>query len=161
MGMSQPILMYIDKLAAPELAKSSLPQPTLTIPFCPSSQSTRVMVRYQSRNIDDGDQSLTIHPEGTGMSTVFISYSQKDKEIAAKVRATLEANDIKVTIDSESMDPGEDIRAFIDRAIRDTQVTLSIVSRNSLSSDWVALESVGVFCRGEVSGREEVHCLQN
>ena len=79
------------------------------------------------------------------MSTVFISYSQKDKVIAVKVKATLEANDIKVTIDSESMAPGEDIRAFIDRAIRDTQVTLSIVSRNSLSSDWVALESVESF----------------
>ena len=29
------------------------------------------------------------------MSTVFISYSQKDKEVAAKVKASLEASDIK------------------------------------------------------------------
>lgn len=79
------------------------------------------------------------------MHTVFISYSQKDKEVAAKVKATLEANGIKVTIDSESMAAGGNIREFIDQAIRDTQVTLSIVSKNSLSSDWVALESVESF----------------
>jgi hypothetical protein len=42
------------------------------------------------------------------MSTVFISYSQKDKKVAAKVKATLEANGIKVTIDSESMAAGEE-----------------------------------------------------
>jgi len=50
-----------------------------------------------------------------------------------------------VTIDSESMAAGGNIREFIDQAIRNTEVTLSIVSRNSLSSDWVALESVESF----------------
>jgi hypothetical protein len=89
------------------------------------------------------------------MSTVFISYSQKDKEIAARVRATLEASGIKVTIDSESMAAGGNIREFIDQAIRDTQVTLSIVSRNSLSSDWVALESVESFAAQKYSGSED------
>ena len=79
------------------------------------------------------------------MSTVFISYNHNDKEAADKVRATLEASGIRVTIDSKSMNAGGNIRAFIDQAIRDTQVTLSIVSRNSLSSDWVALESVESF----------------
>ena len=79
------------------------------------------------------------------MSTVFISYSKKDKEIAARVRASLEASGIKVTIDSESMAAGGNIRAFIDQAIRDTEVTLSIISRNSLLSDWVALETMESF----------------
>ena len=79
------------------------------------------------------------------MKTVFISYSTKDKAIAAKVKATLEANSIKVTIDSESMPAGADIRAFIDKSIRETDVTLSIVSRSSLTSDWVALESIESF----------------
>jgi formylglycine-generating enzyme required for sulfatase activity len=93
------------------------------------------------------------------MSTVFISYSQKDKEIAAKVRATLEANDIKVKIDSISMKPGGDIREFIDQAIRDTEVTLSIVSKNSLSSDWVALESVESFAAEKfLEGKKFIAC---
>ena len=93
------------------------------------------------------------------MHTVFISYSQKDQEIAAKVKATLEANDIKVTIDSESMAAGGNIREFIDQAIRDTQVTLSIVSRNSLSSDWVALESVESFAAEKfLEGKNFIAC---
>jgi formylglycine-generating enzyme required for sulfatase activity len=80
--------------------------------------------------------------EGAAMKTVFISYSSKDKETAAKVKTVLEANGIDVTIDSESLVPGRDIRAFIDKSIRETDVTLSIVSKNSLLSDWVALETV-------------------
>jgi hypothetical protein len=77
--------------------------------------------------------------------TVFISYSTKDRATAAKVRAALEADGIEVTIDSESLTAGGDIHGFIDRSIRETNVTLSIVSRNSLESDWVALESVESF----------------
>lgn len=79
------------------------------------------------------------------MKTVFISYSSKDRDIAAKVRAALEAKGIAVTIDSEFLAPGGDIRAFIDKSIRETDVTLSIVSRNSLESDWVAIESIESF----------------
>ncbi|MFZ4629860.1 MAG: SUMF1/EgtB/PvdO family nonheme iron enzyme, partial [Blastocatellia bacterium] len=75
--------------------------------------------------------------------TVFISYSTKDKETAAKVKRMLEEYGIEVTIDTESLSPGKDIRAFIDKSIRETDVTLSIVSKNSLLSDWVALETVG------------------
>ena len=76
---------------------------------------------------------------------VFISYSTKDKEVAAKVKAVLEEHGIAVTIDSESMPIGGDIRAFIDKSIHETDVTLSIVSQNSLASDWVALETVESF----------------
>jgi formylglycine-generating enzyme required for sulfatase activity len=93
------------------------------------------------------------------MSTVFISYSQNDKEIAARVRASLEASGIKVTIDSESMAAGGNIREFIDQAIRNTEVTLSIVSRNSLSSDWVALESVESFAAEKfLEGKKFIAC---
>ena len=79
------------------------------------------------------------------MKNVFISYSEKDKDIAAKVKAVLEARGIIIKIDSESLVPGMDIRAFIDKSIRETDVTLSIVSKNSLLSDWVALETVDAF----------------
>ena len=79
------------------------------------------------------------------MSTVFISYNHNDKEIATKVRLALEAQGIRVTIDSESMTPGADIQAFIHNSIRETEVTLSIVSKNSLTSDWVAMETMVAF----------------
>jgi energy-coupling factor transporter ATP-binding protein EcfA2 len=94
------------------------------------------------------------------MRTVFISYSHKDKNVAAKVKAVLEADgDIKVTIDGVSMAAGGDIRAFIVKAIRETQVTLSIVSKNSLASDWVALESVESFAAEKyVDGKKFIAC---
>jgi formylglycine-generating enzyme required for sulfatase activity len=79
------------------------------------------------------------------MKKVFISYSTKDKETAAKVKTALEQHGIEVTIDRESMRAGGNIREFIDKSIRDTDVTLSIVSANSLASDWVAFESVESF----------------
>jgi formylglycine-generating enzyme required for sulfatase activity len=93
------------------------------------------------------------------MSTVFISYSQKDKMVAAKVKATLEANDIKVTIDYQLIKSGDDIQETIKRAIRATQVTLSIVSKNSLSSDWVALETMESFAAEEfLEGKRFIAC---
>ena len=91
---------------------------------------------------------------------VFISYSTKDKEVAAKVRAVLEEHGIAVTIDSESMPVGGDIRAFIDKSIHNTNVTLSIVSQNSLASDWVALESVESFMAvKQVEGKKFIACF--
>ena len=79
------------------------------------------------------------------MKKVFISYSTKDKETATKVKAALEQHGIEVKIDRESMRAGGNIRDFIDNSIRETDVTLSIVSENSLASDWVAFESVESF----------------
>ncbi|NBO66167.1 MAG: TIR domain-containing protein [Acidobacteria bacterium] len=64
-----------------------------------------------------------------------------------------------MTIDSESMAAGGNIREFIDQAIRNTEVTLSIVSRNSLSSDWVALESVESFAAEKfLEGKKFIAC---
>ncbi|NBO65660.1 MAG: hypothetical protein EBU88_12615, partial [Acidobacteria bacterium] len=59
-GHDQSILMYIDKLAAPEFCRLQSAATDLDHTLCPSSQSTKGLVRYKSRNIDDGDQSLTL-----------------------------------------------------------------------------------------------------
>jgi len=77
--------------------------------------------------------------------SIFISYNHKDKEIANKVKQVLKAADLSIKIDSESMAAGEDIQEFIDRSISETDVTMSIVSTNSLLSSWVALESIQTF----------------
>ncbi|MFZ4986906.1 MAG: SUMF1/EgtB/PvdO family nonheme iron enzyme [Blastocatellia bacterium] len=91
--------------------------------------------------------------------TVFISYSTKDIEIAKKVKAKLEEHGIEVTIDRESLSPGGNILDFIDQSIRETQITLSIVSPNSLASDWVAFESVQSFAAAKyVDQKEFIAC---
>jgi hypothetical protein len=77
--------------------------------------------------------------------TVFISYSNSDSEIANKIKMFLEESGIFVTIDSVGMRVGAGIQEFIECSIRDSDVTLSIVSNRSLLSAWVALETITAF----------------
>lgn len=89
------------------------------------------------------------------MNSIFISYNHKDKEVASKIRKKLEEEfDLEVRIDTESLKAGEDIKEFIERAIRETDVTLSIVSINSLMSSWVALESIQTFAAQKVISKK-------
>lgn len=74
--------------------------------------------------------------------TVFISYNHNDTAIAQKLKSRLIADGIKVTIDSDAMGAGENIKEFIEKAVRETETTLSIVSVNSLLSAWVAMETL-------------------
>lgn len=77
--------------------------------------------------------------------SVFISYNHADEEIAREIKEFLEKENIKVIIDSASMSAGENIEEFIIRSIRESQVTLAIVSANSLNSGWVSRESINTF----------------
>lgn len=80
-----------------------------------------------------------------GTPTVFISYNHGDGGVADKLKATLEENGIVVRIDKAVIEAGANIQEFIESSIRDTAVTLSIVSNRSLLSTWVAIESIGTF----------------
>lgn len=77
--------------------------------------------------------------------TVFISYNHHDTETANKLKDKLAAENIQVIIDSESMQPGEDIKEFIEKCVRETGTTISLVSTNSLLSAWVAMETINTF----------------
>jgi TIR domain/Effector-associated domain 11 len=77
--------------------------------------------------------------------SVFISYNHHDLEIANKLKAKLTAENINVVIDSEKMMAGEDIKEFIEKCVRETGTTISLISRSSLLSAWVSMESVNSF----------------
>ncbi len=81
--------------------------------------------------------------EGTGK--VFISYSHADTAIANLIKNSLTANNIDVVMDSDKLMAGMDIASFINESIRQTNVTLSIISKKSLLSSWVAMESIATF----------------
>lgn len=85
---------------------------------------------------------------------VFISYNHKDKKIADSIKLELEKVGIGVAIDSEDMIAGEDIKIFIEESIKNTNVTLSLVSSNSLLSVWVAMESVNTFYAQKVIDKQ-------
>ena len=84
-------------------------------------------------------------PAPADQKKVFISYNHHDAETANKLKEKLRAHHIQVIIDTEKMTAGEDISNFIEASVRDTDTTLSLVSRRSLLSSWVAMESVNTF----------------
>jgi DNA-binding transcriptional MerR regulator len=82
---------------------------------------------------------------GLESEAVFISYSRTDAVTANLIKKYLVANNINVVIDDDNLTGGKDITAFIRESIRNTGVTLSIISKKSLLSSWVAMESILTF----------------
>ncbi len=78
---------------------------------------------------------------------VFISYNHEDATAARRLRDALAASGLHVSIDIDSMAPGERIQDFIERSIRDSDAVISIVSTHSLLSSWVAIETINAFHR--------------
>jgi len=72
---------------------------------------------------------------------VFVSYSHVDFDVAQRLAGLLTENGFDVIIDSRSLAPGESIQAFIQRSVAAAAATISIISKHSLFSAWVALES--------------------
>jgi hypothetical protein len=78
-------------------------------------------------------------------TSVFVSYNHEDAATALRIRDALQSSGIDVRIDAVAMRPGEDIRSFITRSVRETDATVCVVSNRSLVSGWVALETVQAF----------------
>ena len=76
---------------------------------------------------------------------VFISYNHNDSFPMRAVKAYLEDHDIKVFVDIQDMGVGDNISAFIDKAFKENQFILSIISQNSLKSGWVNKELGATF----------------
>jgi len=79
-------------------------------------------------------------------------YNHADSELAEKLNAALKKNGIEVRIDRAVMEAGATIQEFIESSIRETDVTISIVSNRSLLSAWVALESIETFYKEKSDG---------
>lgn len=71
---------------------------------------------------------------------VFISYNHQDSFAMRSVKGFLEDHNVKVHVDINDMSVGESIQGFIDQAFKNNDFVLSIISRNSLLSGWVARE---------------------
>ncbi len=76
---------------------------------------------------------------------VFISYNHSNSETAKKIQEVLQKAEIDVIIDKDNMLAGDSIKEFIENSIRDSTVTLSLVSNESLKSAWVAMETIDTF----------------
>ncbi len=72
--------------------------------------------------------------------SVFISYNHNDALPMRAIKANLEDNGIKVFVDIQDMGVGDNIQAFIDKALKENNTILSVISQNSLKSGWVNKE---------------------
>jgi hypothetical protein len=79
--------------------------------------------------------------QASNKPSVFISYNHNDLEAVEKVKKTLETAGMQVAIDTDDMAAGQPIKDFIQNRMREKGFMLSVVSKNSLSSGWVGIES--------------------
>ncbi|HSS22042.1 MAG TPA: TIR domain-containing protein [Pyrinomonadaceae bacterium] len=94
-------------------------------------------------------------PIPSNSPSVFISYNHSDSDVADRLKTALEKNGIVVRIDTAVMEAGANIQEFIESSIRDTGVTVSLVSNHSLLSAWVALESIDTFYQEKFTGKKK------
>ena len=83
---------------------------------------------------------------------VFISYSRKDAEFVERLKTSLEAGKVGVTIDTDSLAFGDDLQEFVERSVRETDLTIAVISRNSLQSVWVIAEALETLMYEKVRG---------
>lgn len=74
--------------------------------------------------------------------SIFISYSPEDIDFVRKLKQAIEAENIGETIDIESLKFGDNLQEFLERSVRQTDITISIISKHSLQSVWVIAESL-------------------
>ena len=74
--------------------------------------------------------------------SVFISYSHKESSFALMMQASLEKQNIEVIIDVEDNVAGSEIESFIEKSIKNSSNTVSIISMSSLLSPWVSIEMI-------------------
>jgi hypothetical protein len=77
--------------------------------------------------------------------SVFISYSSKDDAFAQRLHADLQAKGVRCWFAPEDLKTGDKFRPEIDRAIRLHDKLLLLLSKHSVSSDWVEKEVETAF----------------
>lgn len=81
------------------------------------------------------------------MLSVFISYSSKDASEARRLARELTRHDVRTWIDEYEILPGDSITQKISEGIRQSDFVIVLLSRNSLSSDWVRFEIGKAFAK--------------
>jgi len=85
--------------------------------------------------------------------TVFISYNHKDEAFIFRLKKDLEKQNIPLIIDIDHMKFGDDISDFIESSLKTSDITLAVISENSLKSPWVMLEALETFFIEDIEKR--------
>ncbi len=72
--------------------------------------------------------------------TVFLSYSHRNRQVAARLEDELEARNVHIYRDATSLQPGEDWESALRRAVRSADCVMVLVSPAAVVSHWVRQE---------------------
>lgn len=97
------------------------------------------------------------HDTAAADRIVFISHSSKDKPVVRRLTADLMNAGIKVWLDEQSIMVGDSISERISQALAKSDFFIIVISKNSMSSDWVQRE-LNATIMAELS-RRSVHIL--
>ncbi len=105
--------------------------------------------RYNREIKKEPSQQNTAQTKSSNSETtppsVFVSYSRDDHAFVLEFVTRLKQMGLQVILDDTHLKPGEKIEDFIRRAVKESNTTICIVSRASLISSWVAMETVNTF----------------
>ena len=93
--------------------------------------------------------------EGREYYSCFISYADEDETIARRLYEGLDAAGVRCWFAPESLDIGAMIRPTIDRAIKEHERVLLILSEHSLKSAWVEHEVETTLAREKILREKE------
>ncbi len=85
------------------------------------------------------------------MTTIYVSYSRKDRDFVLKVTEKLSAVGHRVLIDDELLQPGVDWRSALKEGMRQAEVFISFLSENSVLSPYVIEELVSARAMADVN----------
>ncbi len=75
------------------------------------------------------------------MAQIFISFHNQDKQLADKLAAKLSGRGHYVIYSSETLIPGSNWRSVIQKQLASSDVTIALVTKDSVKSEWLIAES--------------------
>ena len=90
------------------------------------------------------------------VSDVFISFYHEDKKIATALYDRLRKKKIKTNIYTESSVIGDQVMTYIRGAVKNSRITVALVSRKSILSGYVAVEIIGSIMLEEFSDEKKI-----
>jgi hypothetical protein len=126
-----------------EIEAEKLPHETLITSLLYLLPMQLLMDFFVWREVLSSSSVDSVEPFGEPLA--FISYNHHDSDIAIKVYDFLDKHGIQTIMDRNNMNAGEDIKAFIEKSILNSNVTVSLISNKSLESAWVAMETIHTF----------------
>ena len=106
------------------------------------NNEVRDFFRHEMEYLKNNDEYKALLRSEKQAKTVFISYNHKDMAFVERLKQDLENSKIPLIIDIESMQFGDEISDFIEKSIQESDITISVISKNSLGSPWVMVETL-------------------